>query len=137
MSFSNRRAAIVGVYTTEQARRMKRSSFSLQLEALRGAVEDAGLTMSDVDGLGTMAGSDHFGVEGAGGARVAMAHQFWSAQLGGRPLNLVLHGAASAVLPKAAAAVSAGLADVVVMFYGKSGVQTGPAGTPIDRKSVV
>ena len=135
MPLLNRRAAIVGVYTTEQARRMKKSSFSLQLEALRGAVEDAGLTMSDVDGLCTMAGSDHLGAEGEGGAKVAMAHQFWSAQLGGRPLNLVLHGAASAVLPKAAAAVSAGLADVVVMFYGKSGVQTGPAGTPmpIDR----
>ena len=129
MPLLNRRAAIVGVYTTEQARRMEKSSFSLQLEAIRGALDDAGLTLADIDGLGTMAGSDHLGA--AGDMNLALAHQFWAQQLGGRPLNLVVHGAAAAILPKAAAAISAGLADVVVMFYGKSGVQTGPSGTPM------
>ncbi len=54
-----RRAAVVGVYTTEHARNMSRTPFSLQLEAIKGAVADAGLTMADVDGLAPNIGSDH------------------------------------------------------------------------------
>jgi len=128
MTFANRRAAIVGVYTTEQARRIDRSSFSLELEAIRGAVEDAGLTLADVDGLAPMVGSDHLSAEN--GFNTTLAHQFWASQLGERPLNLVVHGGGSAQLPKVAAAVSAGLADVVVLFYGKGARYTGPVDNP-------
>ena len=59
MPFANRRAAIVGVYTTEMARRMERSSYSLQREAILGALDDAGLTIADVDGLAPQIGTDH------------------------------------------------------------------------------
>ncbi len=48
---TQRRAGIVGVYTTEQARFMQRSAISLQLEAVKGALDDAGLPHTAVDGL--------------------------------------------------------------------------------------
>jgi acetyl-CoA acetyltransferase len=51
MGYAQRRAAIVGVYTTEQARFMDRTGISLQLEAIKGALDDAGLTPAAVDGL--------------------------------------------------------------------------------------
>ena len=41
----------MGVYTTEQARFLERTSVSLQLEAIKGALADAGLTTADVDGV--------------------------------------------------------------------------------------
>ena len=45
-------ARIVGVYTTRQARSLApRTSFSLALEALRGALEDANMTWDDLDGF--------------------------------------------------------------------------------------
>lgn len=46
-----RDAAIVGVYTTKQTRGEGRSGFSHAMEALRGALDDAGLTIQDVEGL--------------------------------------------------------------------------------------
>jgi len=44
MAFPQRQAAIVGTYTTEQARILERTSTSLALEAIKGALADAGLT---------------------------------------------------------------------------------------------
>jgi acetyl-CoA C-acetyltransferase len=133
MPFANRNVAVVGVYTTEQARRMERTSFSLQLEALKGAVDDAGLTLADVDGLAPMIGTDHHNDQPLGSA--VQAHQFWSEQLGGRAFRLTIPGGAAAQLSKSAGAIAAGLADVVVMFYGKSGVRTGPSGTGVQDKA--
>jgi len=57
VGFPKRQAAIVGVYTTKQGKLPERTSFSLQLEAIRGALDDAGLTTADVDGLLPMAAS--------------------------------------------------------------------------------
>jgi acetyl-CoA acetyltransferase len=127
MGFPQRQAAIVGVYTTKQGKLPDRTSFSLQLEAMKGALDDAGLCLSDVDGLLPMHGSDHL----AG----TNAHQFWAEQLGERPLSLVETGGASGQLAKAAAAIAAGLTEVAVLFYGKAGSWTGPRGTatPVDR----
>jgi hypothetical protein len=42
MAFPQRKAAIVGVYTTKQGKIPDRTSFSLQLEAIKGALADAG-----------------------------------------------------------------------------------------------
>jgi acetyl-CoA acetyltransferase len=63
------------------------------------------------------------------------AHQFWAEQLGERPLGLFVEGGASGALAKAAACVSAGMADTVVLFYGKAGRPVGPRGVamPTDR----
>src|ERR1700761_2417534 len=46
------RAAIVGVHNTRQGRRLDgETSRSLALAAIRGALDDAGLTLDDVDGI--------------------------------------------------------------------------------------
>ncbi len=131
MAFPQRQAAIVGVYTTKQGKLPDRSSFSLQMEAIKGAVDDAGLTLDDVDGLLPMSLTDHL----AG----TPAHQFWAEQLGERPLSLVELGGASGQLAKAAAAIAAGLTEVAVLFYGKAGQLVGPRGTvaPKDKAPLV
>src|SRR5271156_2353791 len=93
MGYAQRRAAIVGVYTTEQARFMDRTGISLQLESIKGALDDAGLTPGVVDGL--------------------------------IPLDEA----------PAALAISAGLCNVAVLFWGKAGWQLGPRGTAVpDRR---
>ena len=47
-------ARIVGVYTTEQARSLApQTSFSLAMEALNGALADAGMTLDEIDGFGS------------------------------------------------------------------------------------
>lgn len=125
MAFSNRRAAIVGVYTTEQAKKMERTPFSLQREAILGALDDAGLTLADVDGLGPQIGTDHHNASPM--VNSSNAHLFWAAQLGERPMNVVVHGGAGSAVAKSAAMVAAGVANVIVVFYGKSGFNTAPA----------
>jgi acetyl-CoA C-acetyltransferase len=56
MAFPKRQAAIVGTYTTEQGRSLDhRTSASLEVEAIKGALADAGLTSDDVDGVVPMA----------------------------------------------------------------------------------
>jgi acetyl-CoA acetyltransferase len=79
MAFPRRQAAIVGVYTTKQGKIPDRTSFSLQLEAIKGALADAGLSTADVDGLLPMSGTEHL--------PGTTAHQFWAEQLGERPLS--------------------------------------------------
>jgi len=124
MGFPQRQAAIVGVYTMAQSRLPDRTSFSLQLEAIKGALDDAGLTIKDVDGVAPLLKSSH--LDGTD-----RAEQFWAEQFGGRPLNLHEAGPAAGALVRAAACISAGMADVVVAFFGKSGRRTGPRGTPV------
>jgi len=51
VAFPKRQAAIVGTYTTEQARSLERTSASLAVEAIKGALANAGLTPDDVDGV--------------------------------------------------------------------------------------
>ncbi|ORJ60185.1 thiolase family protein [Mycobacterium simiae] len=52
MSTTARTAAIVGVHNTPQGRRLDgETSRSLAVKAIRGALDDAGLTLDDVDGI--------------------------------------------------------------------------------------
>src|SRR4029079_7178553 len=110
MAFSNRRAAIVGVYTTEQARKMERSPFDLQREAILGVLDDAGLTLADVDGLAPQIGTDHHNASPM--VNSSNAHLFWAETLGDGPMNVVVHGGAGSAVAKSAAMVAAGMADV-------------------------
>jgi acetyl-CoA acetyltransferase len=119
MGFPQRQAAIVGVYNMAAKRLPDRTSFSLQLEAIKGALDDAGLTMADIDGLAPLLKSSHLGGTDS-------AHQFWAEQLGERPLDLQLMGPGTGAIVRATAAIAAGLAEVVVCFYGKSNRRTAP-----------
>ena len=52
MTARKRTAAIVGVHNTRQGRRLDgETSRSLALQAIQGALDDAGLTLDDVDGI--------------------------------------------------------------------------------------
>jgi acetyl-CoA acetyltransferase len=127
VTFPQRQAAIVGVYTTEQAKSLDRSPFSLQLEALKGALDDAGLTPRDVDGVMPMMFSSH--VPGMS------AFQFWAEQLGGRPIRYWDADGASGALARAATAIAAGMCEVVVLFYGKARKLVGPGGQAVPDRA--
>src|SRR5579864_7817858 len=100
MSFPRRRAAIVGVYTTEQARFLDRTGVSLQLEAIKGALDDAGLSLADVDGV--------IPFDNAAYSTAPFPAQAWAAQFGGRAMTLAERGSPTTGLPRAAMAIAAG-----------------------------
>src|ERR1700734_2025724 len=125
MAFPKRQTAIVGTYTTEQARTLERTSTSLALEAIKGALADAGLTPDDVDGVVPM---------GAGGEAPHRPEMFWAAQFGGRPMSYGELGYPNGVT-KAAMAIAAGLANVVVVFWGKAGWRIGPGGRAVPSRA--
>ena len=123
MGFPGRQAAIVGVYMTAQARVIVRSSMSLQLEAIKGALGDAGLTVADIDGV--------IPFERTSYSTSMFSEQSWATQLGGRTLSFAEPGSPSTGLAKAAMAISAGMCNVVVAFWGKAGWKLGPGATPV------
>ena len=118
---SANKAAIVGVYTTEQGRRLERTNLSLLIEAVKGALDDAGLTLTDVDGVVAPLNLDP---RNPG----RPDELFWAGQFGGRPLTYTDSAGAHLGAQKAAAAIEAGLANVVVLFEGKANLQIGPSG---------
>ena len=101
-------ASIVGIGTTEFSRNSGRSELALCLHAISNAVEDAGLSIGDIDGLCTFTSDNNAEYEimrnlGAGDLR------YWSrAHPGG--------GAACAPLQLASRAVLSGDANVVVCY---------------------
>ncbi|WP_261570150.1 thiolase family protein [Frankia gtarii] len=107
-----RSAAIVGVHNTAQARSLPgRTSRSLMLEAVQGALADAGLRLSDVDGVSA-------GTDGASLVYDLDLGPAWQgAQFG---ISMVL---------EAAAAIAAGQADVVLIVAAEAGVYTDRAAT--------
>jgi len=116
MAFPSRKAAIVGVYTTEQARGMARSMWSLEAEAIKGALDDAGLSHTQVDGLIPMAYDTPLSL-----------HMAWAEQLGGRPITYMDVGNGSSAVAKATTAIAAGMAEVVVIYYANAGMPNGPS----------
>jgi acetyl-CoA acetyltransferase len=123
MAFPQRQAAIAGVYTTVQGKKLGRTEESLKLEAIRGALDDAGLDFKDIDGVIPM----ESGMHGPG----AMYHMEWAEQLGERPLGFMGIGQASGGLAKAATAIASGMCENVVLFWANSGFQVGPRGTAV------
>lgn len=101
-------AAVVGIGATEFSKDSGRSELRLALEAIRAAVEDAGLELADVDGLCTYAMDRNPEIE-------------IFRNIGGRELKFFSRidyggGAACAPLLQAALAVQAGVAEVVVCY---------------------
>jgi acetyl-CoA acetyltransferase len=111
-----RDVAIVGVHATKQARFLaERTTMDVCLEAVLGALEDAGLEPGAVDGMA---------VEWPGPGGAADDSASW-ARLFGPRLHFVADGlfdcAGVRGVLKAAAAIAAGLCDVVVVGGGSAG----------------
>src|SRR4051794_25397391 len=68
-------AAVVGVFTTPQAMRVDRDPLSLCLEAARGAMADAGLDKTQIDGINAL-------WMGPGGTVMHPGSADWSTLLG-------------------------------------------------------
>lgn len=133
MSLSD--VAVVGVYATEQGRLPHRTGLDLAQEAVFGAIADAGLTPGDVDGVA----ADWPGPGGSPGEPGSWARVF------GRNLAWVSDGmldtSGSRGLLKAAAAIDAGLCDVVVVGGGMAGQfarggSVGPGLSPLEFTDV-
>ncbi|MCY4616830.1 MAG: thiolase family protein [Chloroflexi bacterium] len=112
--------AIVGAYNTVQARHLPdETSFSITLDAVRGALADAGIAAADVDGLNITTGT-------GGGSQ---NQRDWVHQFGGRPMWM---GAQSTGIPavlEAASAIAAGYCHTVVLANGQAGAYTERAST--------
>jgi 17-hydroxy-3-oxo-4-pregnene-20-carboxyl-CoA lyase len=108
MALRKEAAAIAGIGQTEFSKDSGRSELQLAAEAVRAAINDAGLKPADVDGLVTMTvdPNDELALMGS----VGMEEVRWTSRtpFGG--------GGSSALVEHAAAAVAAGAADVVVIY---------------------
>lgn len=114
MSDTSTKASIVGAYESPRRQAPRLHPFALQMECIAGALADAGLSLSDVDGLCVAAGD---WAEGGGVNSVTEFAEyagikptyFDSTDVGG--CSYIVHAG------HASAAIAAGHADVVVISY--------------------
>src|ERR1700734_1179191 len=100
------RAAIVGIGQTEFSKDSGRSELQLAAEAVKAAIDDAGLRPSDIDGLVTFTQDENDELDVM--RSVGIPHVRWASRTS-------FGGSGSAgTVQQAAAAVVAGMADVVV-----------------------
>lgn len=102
------RAAIAGIGATEFSKNSGRSELKLAVEAVHAALDDAGLTPADVDGMVTFTMDTSPEITVAQAAGIGELSFFSRIHYGG--------GAACATVQQAALAVAAGVADVVVCY---------------------
>ncbi|WP_267246273.1 lipid-transfer protein [Streptomyces sp. PR69] len=102
------RAAIAGIGATEFSKDSGRSELKLAVEAVRAALDDAGLSPADVDGLVTFTMDTSPEITVAQAAGIGELSFFSRVHYGG--------GAACATVQQAALAVAAGIAEVVVCY---------------------
>ncbi|WP_405743470.1 lipid-transfer protein [Streptomyces sp. NBC_01525] len=102
------RAAVVGIGATEFSKDSGRSELTLAAEAVRAALDDAGLTPSDVDGLVTFTMDTSPEIAVAQATGIGELSFFSRVHYGG--------GAACATVQQAALAVATGIAEVVVCY---------------------
>ncbi|WP_432026820.1 lipid-transfer protein [Streptomyces sp. 1222.5] len=102
------RAAIAGIGATEFSKDSGRSELGLAVEAVRAALDDAGLTAADVDGLVTFTMDTSPEITVAQACGMGELSFFSRVHYGG--------GAACATVQQAALAVATGLAEVVVCY---------------------
>ena len=107
MTFSGR-TAIVGIGATEFSKKSGRSELQLAAEAVSAAIDDAGLTPADVDGLVTYTMETNPEIQVAQAVGIGELTYFTRVHYGG--------GAACATIQQAALAVASGVADVVVAY---------------------
>ncbi len=117
------RAAIVGIGQTEFSKASGRSELQLACEAVKAALNDAGLTPAEVDGLVTFTMDTTDETEVARNLGIPSLSMFSQIPYGG--------GAAAGTVLHAAMAVATGVADVVVCyraFNERSGLRFGDTG---------
>lgn len=102
------KAAIVGIGQTEFSKKSCRSDVQLACEALKAALDDAGLAPCDVDGMATFSVDPHEEIEIARNLGIGNLTFFTRLPHGG--------GAAAATVMHAAMAVATGAAEVVVCY---------------------
>ncbi|MET8679052.1 lipid-transfer protein [Streptomyces sp. NPDC004647] len=102
------RAAIVGIGATEFSKNSGRSELKLAVEAVRAALDDAGLTPADVDGMVTFTMDTSPEITVAQASGIGELSFFSRVHYGG--------GAACATIQQAALAVASGVAEVVVCY---------------------
>ncbi|MER5430927.1 lipid-transfer protein [Streptomyces sp. NPDC002588] len=102
------RAAIVGIGATEFSKNSGRSELRLAAEAVRAALDDAGLTAADVDGLVTFTMDTSPEITVAQACGMGELSFFSRVHYGG--------GAACATVQQAALAIATGVAEVVVCY---------------------
>ncbi|WP_432825541.1 thiolase family protein [Dactylosporangium sp. CA-092794] len=114
MPSSARRAVIVGAFNTRQARVLEgETSDSITLTAIRGALDDAGLRVADVDGLNVLPGLDYLNGSRVFGYALGIPY-FWVGRAAPGPASVV----------EAAHAIEAGVCDTVVLAAGEAGIHT-------------
>ena len=102
------RAAVAGIGATEFSKDSGRSELKLAVEAVRAALDDAGLTPADVDGMVTFTMDTSPEITVAQPAGIGELSFFSRVHYGG--------GAACATVQQAAMAVATGIAEVVVCY---------------------
>ncbi|MGW2794589.1 lipid-transfer protein [Streptomyces sp. NPDC001251] len=102
------RAAVVGIGATEFSKDSGRSELKLAVEAVHAALDDAGLTPADVDGLVTFTMDTNPEITVAQATGMGELSFFSRVHYGG--------GAACATVQQAALAVATGVAEVVVCY---------------------
>jgi acetyl-CoA acetyltransferase len=115
MEILERRAAISGIGQSDIGRRLNRDPLELTLDACLAAIEDAGLTRADIDGLATYPGGLGAGAPGFTGAGLADVHDALRLNLNWFTGGLELPGQLGSVID-ACLAVAAGLAKHVLCF---------------------
>lgn len=123
MSGLGSRTAIVGIGQTEFSKESGRTELQLACEAVKAALDDAGLTPADVDGLVTFAQDSSEEMELGRCLGFGEITMFGRIPYGG--------GAAAATVHHAAMAVVSGAAQVVVIyraFNERSGLRFGSIG---------
>ncbi|MFF8275647.1 lipid-transfer protein [Streptomyces lateritius] len=102
------RAAVAGIGATEFSKDSGRSELKLAVEAVHAALDDAGLSPADVDGMVTFTMDTSPEITVAQAAGIGELSFFSRVHYGG--------GAACATVQQAALAVATGVADVVVCY---------------------
>ena len=124
------KAAIVGIGATDFSKNSGRSELRLAAEAVQDALDDAGLTPADVDGLTTFTMDSNTEIAVARAAGIGELKFFSKIHYGG--------GAACATIQQAAMAVATGVADVVVAyraFNERSGMRFGQVQTRLTENA--
>jgi len=123
------KAAIVGIGQTEFSKDSGRTELRLATEAVKAALDDAGLAPSDVDGMVTFTMDSNDEIEIARSVGIGDLTFFSRIHHGG--------GAACGTTHQAAMAVATGAADVVVTYRALNGRSWSRFGAGVQRRPAV